>query len=520
MYTEELWQEWSAKEEENYIIKDGKRIYLKKRYLHFDRRFWFPEQKERLQQILAARLFIFDRRFQRKAYWAFDPFIKILLKTPRFRYQEAEGEYILESKIRPISFASHIDSLILGFYAFGLNKIYESYIKSGGFADSVLAYRSDLGKCNIQFSKEVFRYIKKKGECTAIALDIKGYFDNIDHLILKDKWCKVIGSELPEDQYRLYRILTKYSYVSSNSILKKYNIDIDKEFQIASPKMLLDFIPGDTENAKFTTLRKDQLIVKNEVVSKYARKIGIPQGSSMSALLSNIYLLDFDKELHEKAMDEGFLYRRYCDDILIVCDTEKATELQRFVMSTLEGEQCRLPIQEKKIELIEFKKDPKGQIRSFNRKKINDDSAENEFLMLGKKYYKPLQYLGFEYNGKNILIRSSSLSRFYRKMKNRIEKTIGMGYSSKSQSDIISKEQLFRRYTHIGERNFLTYAYNAAQPQYKNSAGEWKEGMDSRSIKRQLKRHMDILTRTLDEKNKQRFDWKSKQGKATKLKKV
>ena len=57
-----------------------------------------------------------------------------------------------------------------------------------GSAECILAYRSDLGKCNIQFAKEAFDQVRKRGECTAIALDIKGYFDNIDHETLKEKW--------------------------------------------------------------------------------------------------------------------------------------------------------------------------------------------------------------------------------------------------------------------------------------------------------------------------------------------
>lgn len=113
----------------------------------------------------------------------------------------------MECKIRPICFASHLDSLIFGFYSFGLNNKYQKYIIEKGFDDCVLAYRSDTGKCNIQFSKEIFDEVKHfnqtKGGCTAIALDIKGYFDNIDHVVLKEKWVKVWGERLPADQFKI-----------------------------------------------------------------------------------------------------------------------------------------------------------------------------------------------------------------------------------------------------------------------------------------------------------------------------
>src|SRR5690606_26505483 len=76
--------------------------------------------------------------------------VKLPQKTHRYRYQVGEDNYGLKTKIRPISFASHIDTYIYVFYAFALNKFYQKYIKENGLQDVVLAYRSDLdGKCNI-----------------------------------------------------------------------------------------------------------------------------------------------------------------------------------------------------------------------------------------------------------------------------------------------------------------------------------------------------------------------------------
>ena len=53
------------------------------------------------------------------------------------------------------------------------------------------------------------------------------------------------------------------------------------------------------------------------------------------------------------------------------------------------------------------------------------------------KNYKNLQYLGFEFNGKNIYVRPGSLSRYFRKMKARIVKSVSMAYSENSKSDTI-----------------------------------------------------------------------------------
>jgi RNA-directed DNA polymerase len=524
---EEYWKGWSVQEEANYKTvknksgKDSKK-YLKKGYTHFDLRFWFPERKDQLKLILKSGLRFYNKKHKREEWWPFSPFLKVLVKTPRYKYQQAEGHYDLETKIRPICFASHIDGLIFSFYSYALTRKYEAYIEKECFSECPLAYRSNLdGKCNIQFSKEVFDEIKKRGNCSAIALDIKGYFDHIDHEKLKEKWIKVIGGKLPPDQFKLYKALTEYSYVSKNSILRKYDIDLKKLPQ--QPSTLLDLIPGKKDYEKYQRLRDDRLIVTNDkykVLDKGStnpidtnpRKFGIPQGSGMSALLSNIYLIDFDKDLNERAKNEGFFYRRYCDDILIICDSDKAQTLQKEIIKKIKDEYY-LEIQDKKVELTEFRPNSKGIIRAFNKKKQSKEGLANTNATNESLYYKSLQYLGFEYNGQNIYIRSVSLSRYFRKMTGRIIKTVVMAYSDNGKDNKIWKKQIFERYSHLGNRNFLTYSYNASKEFYTNSKKEKREGMNSPSIRKQLSRHFTILVNTLSSKNNQRFLYKESKGK-------
>ncbi|WP_159638199.1 reverse transcriptase/maturase family protein [Sphingobacterium composti Ten et al. 2007 non Yoo et al. 2007] len=517
---EDYWNGWSEQELSNYkTIKNnsGKeaRKYLKKGYLHFDNRFWFPERSEELKIILKNGLRFYNKNHKKHESWAFSPFLKILIQTPRYKYQQEEGHYDLETKIRPICFASHIDSLIYGFYSYFLTKKYESYIDKVGFGNCPLAYRSNLdGKCNIQFAKEVFDEIKHRGNCSAIALDIKGYFDHIDHEILKEKWIKVIGRKLPEDQFKLYKSLTEYSYVSKNSVLKKYQVDLKKlKKENKNFETFLELIPGNKNYHKFEQLRTDRLIVKNNKRNKASnRKVGIPQGSSMSALLSNIYLLDFDKDLYEKSIKEGFFYRRYCDDILIVCDSHIAERLQNEIIQKISDE-YHLEIQNRKVEFTEFRPNSNGEIRAFNKKRqiksgVTITNSANE-----KLFYKSLQYLGFEFNGQNIFIRSSSLSRYFRKMKSRIVKTVVMAYGRSGKDNKIWKQQIFERYSHLGKRNFITYAFNASNEYYINSNKKQKDGLNSPSIRKQLSRHFIVLQNTLRSKNDQRYEYKSSQGK-------
>lgn len=481
-----------------------------KTYPHFDPFFDFKKHKSKV------KLLISDTTGQAVAKHSFLPFVKIILKTPRFRYQETdqnrdlvltvkerEKYYESDTKKRPISFASHFDTYLYGFYAFALNEKYQTYIKDHNFSDSVLAYRTDLkGKSNIQFAKETFDEVKKmysKEPCTVIALDIKGYFDSINHDILKEKWRKVIKQkELPIDQYKIFRSLTNYSYSNKDSILKHFKVNLRKKKRGGEYwQSLLDLIPdeiaGKDFKDKFNLIRKRKLIVKNKP-KKDGSRAGIPQGSSMSATLANLYLIDFDEYLNDLGVEKGFVYRRYCDDLLIICPSAKADELEKIVTEKIDEYKVR--INPDKTEIIEFNQNSKGVIRGFNRIKIEEQKVvvtpDNE-----EKYFKTLQYLGFEFNGQVVTIRASSLSRYFSKMKGRITKTVMMARGNNSKSNTIFRKQLYHKYTHLGKSNFLSYAYKASRKVYKNSEGVTKEGMDSKSIRRQLKAHFAILKKEL-----------------------
>lgn len=525
MYSTALWDAWVKEEMQNYQTeKNGKRVYHKKGYLHFDQRFWFPDRHSEIEAVVKNKLIVPNpQRSKSKQFYSFTPFLKIITKTPRYRYQFEEGHYDLETKERPICFTAHTDSLILSYYSFALTRIYEAYIKQQKFDDVVLAYRSDLGKCNIQFAKEAFDQVKARKECSAIALDIKGYFDNINHSILLEKWQKIVGGRLPEDQMRLYKILTQYSYIKTESLLKRYKGP--KEHNEKPIATLMDIVPGKGLVEKFKKLKRDNLIVQNNIRNENTGRLcGIPQGSPISALLSNILLIDFDADLNLKSIDEGFVYRRYCDDILVICDTDKAYELMNFIINKISYE-YHLTIQPAKIDLIDFHKNPKGQIRGYKRpRKTRNKAGEKEKVTIKEvpakinafneqKYYRPLQYLGFEYNGKHILIRSSSLSRYYWKLNYRLQRTVIMSYSPKSRSNQIFLRQIYERYTHLGGRNFLTYAYNAAEAFYENADGKQLPGMNSPAIRRQLRNHWNILRVELERKNVKWYSHKSKSKK-------
>lgn len=61
-------------------------------------------------------------------------------------------------------------------------------------------------------------------------------------------------------------------------------------------------------------------------INKNFSGIGIPQGSLISAILSNVYMIDFDQELAETIFGFKGFYRRYSDDFIVVIPNSETCE--------------------------------------------------------------------------------------------------------------------------------------------------------------------------------------------------
>ncbi|HHY0819206.1 TPA: antiviral reverse transcriptase Drt2, partial [Klebsiella pneumoniae] len=103
-------------------------------------------------------------------------------------------------------------------------------------------------------------------------------------------------------------------------------------------------------------------------------------------------MLDFDKKIKDMVVSISGEYYRYCDDMLFIIDSDKTSELISIVTQS---------ISELKIEI----NDKKTEVRNFH-------------VYSGvQKCDKPLQYLGFIFDGERKLIRSAALARFSGRMK-------------------------------------------------------------------------------------------------------
>jgi hypothetical protein len=372
---------------------------------------------------------------------AFYPFIKRVDRTPEYRSSEGVVKY----KPRRICFAAHLDAHIYAYYSEILSDLYEEQIEDEPYSESVVAYRSfkeitGEAQCNIHFARHVFDFIAD--QCTpqrplaALAFDVSSFFDNLDHKRLKTEWGKILGTQrLPEDHYNLYTSLTQYAYVKL-SRLKEILEYYEKSRKERSRKKKI---------CSAETFRKEIRGEGHVIVNHH--DWGIPQGTPISALLSNIYMRPFDRAVYEKVDDLGGFYRRYSDDLITVVPAERASEVKAFVMDKIYD--LELTIQERKTD--PYRLDHDGSSITC----VNEDTGEEE----------PLQFLGFVYDGTNVRIRPSSLTSFYRRMNGAVKAEANradQGDPVDADGRLIHRNSLYERFSHLGDRNFITYAYRAA----------------------------------------------------------
>ena len=325
----------------------------------------------------------------------FLPFVKFIKKEIRYRKGKAQKAQ-RSTKERPIMYASHLDAHIYSFYSYVWSGKYEDFIKENGIDTNVIAYRKvskdgdgGRGKNNINFANEVFQSIKDIGDCVVIVADISKFFDSLNHRILKDQLYAVLGTtRLSQEEYKVLRSLTSYRYVlkdnGSSGVYAK----------------LISRIAKGVLKKKYSVT---QAVYENgrEVIKNNKIPVGIPQGSPVSGLLANIYLSAFDRGFIEKF--PHIMYRRYSDDIVLICPVDEADKVFDFLLESIKT--SSLEINPTKAFLVHFEKRADGSVVCL-------DVKDGNKKLVGRHY---LDYLGFEFNGQNVLLRGKTLQRAYRK---------------------------------------------------------------------------------------------------------
>lgn len=427
-------------------------ISSKKQYAHFDRKTDLSHQWAYVSNPEKIRTH------------SFYPFIHYQINSVKFSKQKGKRQ-----KSRDICYAAHIDRCIYQYYSFMLNNIYNERVQNDGISSVAVAYRTNLHESNIEFSKYAFDFIKENDPCYIMIGDFTGFFDNLDHRYLKKQLCSLLhAAALPSDYYAVFKSITAYSKWELADILELNGYENSRKGR-------------KTLNNKDRVLSKVQYDQYRSHITKNTDGFGIPQGSPISAVLANIYMLETDKAVNECVLAAGGKYMRYSDDfIVIIPDSSEAysKETLEKVISIIE-QTPRLQLEPNKTQYFRYADNILSNCSSAFHAKA-DASNRN------------INFLGFSFDGYGVRVRAKTISKYYYRM-NRKAKTIAKSKGYTPTGKHISCKNLYKRYSERGANespgNFLTYINHASK-----TYGT-KEGID-----RDTKKHMQKIRRAINGK--------------------
>lgn len=446
-------------------------------YLHFDKKL----SNEKILQ------YVLDK--EKIAKHSFFPTISYILNDEKICRQNKKKVQVLtangkiekqktkitkkdfKEKERLINFPSHIDGNIYAYYSQLISQRYEEFLSHNDLSENIIAfrqvqYKKQSGKmqsmCNIHFAKKVFDYISSKKDCYVLCLDISGFFDNLNHEILKSMWLELLDeNRLPKDHYQIFKSLTNYAYVNKEELYKELNLSLNSRTLHRRMDRLCEI-------QTFRDQVRQKKLIKRNLKSK-----GIPQGSPISGMLSNIYMMNFDKNISYIIKDKGGQYFRYCDDMIFIVDKDHIDEIRKYISEEIN--KLKLKINHKKTQNIIFE--------NGNVKKVGVPSFN---------YPHKLQYLGVLYDGDNVFLRETGLSKFHYKLRKAIRMRSAhyrkLEQNNRHNNHNMYMRKLYTRFTYIGKRNYVSYAYRVAKE------------FASKNIKRQVKGHYDLFNNYLEKK--------------------
>jgi len=443
-------------------------------------------------------------------------------QTVRSHTEIKNGKVVSTKKLRPIHYATHIDSQIYAYYSNEiLQKRYESYLgNTPELSACICAYRRIptqdglRNKSNIDFAKEVFDEIKWRGTCVAMAFDIENFFTSLDHQLLKKTWANFLAKKsLPPDHYNIFKSVTNYSYIALDDFRVNGKGGFDEKYLAALRKKGIQAFFESPETLRQQIKAGEIRIHKNQFKNEQGEIMGTLQGLPISAMLANLYMLAFDEYVFKEIVQGlGAYYRRYSDDILVVCSSQNYVLIQELIINKIK--EFKLKIAAAKTEICFFEPD-KDNILRVSR-------LENGVL----KPNLPLIYLGFEFYGYKTLLKSANLARFYREMKDAVKRKVRR-IRYREQQELTAnlplfKRKLYRLYSYKGikkrkwavKRSRLVldkvtneYRWQTVEKiqkhrgNYLSYAFRSSEIMQEPAIKRQVRRHWQVLQQII-KKNK------------------
>ncbi|ASJ52491.1 hypothetical protein BP422_02375 [Brevibacillus formosus] len=408
---------------EKWKIKNKK----SRNYSHFDSRVYLDKVWDYIKD---------PNKIKRHGFY---PFIHY---TQSFkRYSKHTG---IKKKNREICYSAHLDRFIYSYYSYQLNNYYNNRVKIDGINDSAIAYRDNIQLNNIHFAKKAIDFIRQKEECYIIIGDFTKFFDSLDHTYLKKMLCSLLEVEkFPDDFYAVFKNITKFSTWDMESLLNINNLK-------NNPKDIIKF-----KQLKKAISPEQYKKYKKLYIKKNSNNYGIPQGSAISAVLSNVYMLEFDKKIKTYVSEKNGLYMRYSDDFIVI--------LPKITLEDFKEDLIYIETVIKSVPKLQLEQD-KTQLFAYSNKIIR--SCNEEFLENVKNGKPFMNYLGFTFDGQDVTLRDKTVSKYYYRLYRKI-KTIIKNNGVTKKGKRISSKNVYLKYSIKGSKkgkgNFITYVKRVEQ---------------------------------------------------------
>lgn len=233
---------------------------------------------------------IFESRRKEELYQLYQELLEHRYESLPVRMQNIyKGE-----KVRKIALFSMRDKVVQQSLARELGKFFEPL-----FSKTAYAYRP--GQSALSALQKIEEQVKNGTDIWILQMDIKDFFDCIQHSILSD---------MVADYVREQDVMDLLDKILKTSVLEENTGELRQNL------------------------------------------VGVFQGSGCAPLLSNIYLMDYDSEMESRSD----FYIRYSDDILVIeRDKERAEKLYDF--SKLYMEKKGLELKETKTRIFQLGED-------------------------------------------------------------------------------------------------------------------------------------------------------------------
>lgn len=405
------WTDFIIKEQNNKSLKK----YGAKPYSHFDKRVSLLMYNVRKYVINPENII----------KHGFYPLIHFRKRNSRYGKKK-------KLKFRDLYYCSHLDRCVYQRYAFLINYKYNIWAKNYGLDDNAIAYRNNNGKSNIEFAKDAFSAVSKFENSFVFVGDFTNFFDEIQHSYLKKMLCRVLGVEiLPKDYFAVFKNITRFSSWDWEKIIKATG-EHNKRGVISQL------------NSRKILLTKDEFKKNKNDICKNTSGRGIPQGTPISAVLSNVYMIEYDQRIKEYVEQNNGIYMRYSDDFIIVLPFNNIETIEVYkesILSFIDSMDDLVNLQTEKTSCY-IHKDRK--VYSYPDNKLSQ-----------------IDYLGFVFDGEKIRIRPRSITKYYYRMRRKAHNIVKSNWIS-SKGKHITAKRLYAIYSKNGKgQTFISYAIRA-----------------------------------------------------------